>query len=280
MPSAALATSTSWYGASHASWARWSIFDYLSLFLAQETASGARWYVLDSAEPSRLIPAYDAPIEAVHAAWVFDQQRPAVISRLDHDTRGSGVQSFLSARGFLSACTVPLTTAQRRLGSLHLAAVQPDDYSEEEVQFLSCVAEHIAMAVDNALRHAAFQCEQARLRLLFESTNQVVAHVELREVLRQQVELVAPTDATVLLYGETGTGKELLARALHTRSTRRGQAFVKLNCAAIPTGLLESELFGKARLLAPWRNASAALSWPTITEYAVDIWKVALCPVA
>jgi GAF domain-containing protein len=184
VPSAALATSTSWYGASHASWARWSIFDYLSLFLAQETASGARWYVLDSAEPSRLIPAYDAPIEAVHAAWVFDQQQPAVISRLDHDTRVSGVQSFLSTRGFLSACTVPLTTVHRRLGSLHLAAVQPDAYSEEEVQFLSCVAEHIAMAVDNALRHAAFQCEQARLRLLFESTNQVLAHVELREGLR------------------------------------------------------------------------------------------------
>ncbi len=101
----------------------------------------------------------------------------------------------------------------------------------------------------------------------------------LRRVL-QQVELVATTDATVLLYGETGTGKELLARALHTLSTRRAQAFVKLNCAAIPTGLLASELFGKARLLALWRNASAALSWPTITEYTADSWKVALCPVA
>ena len=77
-----------------------------------------------------------------------------------------------------------MTTAQRRLGSLHFAAVQPDAYSEEEVQFLSCVAEHVAVAVDNALRHTALQREQERLRLLFELTNQVIAHVELREVLR------------------------------------------------------------------------------------------------
>ena len=75
----------------------------------------------------------------------------------------------------------------------------------------------------------------------------IVGHSNaLRSALRE-IRLVAPTDSTVLIYGETGTGKELIARAIHELSSRRKNAFVKLNCAAIPTGLLESELFGHER---------------------------------
>jgi formate hydrogenlyase transcriptional activator len=185
---------------------------------------------------------------------------------------------------------LPLVSRNRVLGTLGLGRRAEPAYTQDEVDFLMHVANRIALAVEHAL--ASHQLSALKHTLAKETLSVedgchrdrhfaeiIGTSAALRRILHQ-VELVAPTDATVLLYGETGTGKELLARALHTLSTRRAQAFVKLNCAAIPTGLLESELFGKARLLAPWRNASAALSWPTITEYAADIWKVALCPVA
>jgi hypothetical protein len=103
--------------------------------------------MLDGEEPSQPASARDVPIEAEHAAWVFGHLRPTVLPSLDHDTRVWDVQSFLSSRGFLSACTVPLMTAHGRLSSLHIAAVQPDAYLAEEVQFLSCVADHVAVAI-------------------------------------------------------------------------------------------------------------------------------------
>jgi hypothetical protein len=103
--------------------------------------------MLDSEEPSLLTPTRDVPIEAGHAAWVFDHRRPAVLLSVDHDTRVWDVQSLLSSRGFLSVCTVPLTTAHGRLSSLHIAAGQPDAYLAEEVQFLSCIADHVAVAI-------------------------------------------------------------------------------------------------------------------------------------
>jgi len=153
-----------------------------------------------------------------------------------------------------SGCFLPLTTARRRVGTLVFSCKQPSAYDAADVGFLQLVANQVAVAVENALafqeiealkdklaKENAYLEEEARTHHNF---GEVVGEsAGLRRVLKQ-VETVAPTGSTVLVRGETGTGKELIARALHELSPRRGRTFVKLNCAAIPTGLLESELFG------------------------------------
>ena len=153
-----------------------------------------------------------------------------------------------------SACWLSLTTARRQLGTLSFACKQPSAYDEADLGFLQLVANQVAVAVENALafqeiealkdklaKENAYLEEEVRTEHNF---GEIVGDsAALRRVLKE-VETVAPTGSTVLIRGETGTGKELIARALHELSPRKGRTFVKLNCAAIPTGLLESELFG------------------------------------
>jgi formate hydrogenlyase transcriptional activator len=161
---------------------------------------------------------------------------------------------MLIDRGVRSACSVPLATAQGVLGTLDLAAFTPDAFSPGQFGLLTRVAGQIAIAVSNAFayerieelnaqlaREKLYLQDEIRSEQLFDDI--VGRSAALRRVLRE-IETVAPTDSTVLISGETGSGKELVARAIHQLSARREAAFVKLNCAAIPTGLLESELFG------------------------------------
>jgi formate hydrogenlyase transcriptional activator len=140
------------------------------------------------------------------------------------------------------------------LGVLSVARLRKDSFTEQDVDFLLQIAGQIAIAIDNALAYrkiSEFSDKLAQEKLYLEDEIRSELNFEeivgnsavLRRVLRQ-VEAVAPTDSTVLIYGETGSGKELVARAVHKLSQRSNHAFVKLNCAAIPTGLLESELFG------------------------------------
>jgi formate hydrogenlyase transcriptional activator len=156
--------------------------------------------------------------------------------------------------GAKSVCHLPLIDRNHVLGTLSLGSIHENAFSPDDVVFLGQVANQVAIAIDNALAYRQISELKDRLaqeKLYLEDEirselnfEEIVGKSEaLRRVLKQ-VETVAPTDSTVLIYGETGTGKELIARALHNLSARKPGAFVKLNCAAIPTGLLESELFG------------------------------------
>jgi len=163
----------------------------------------------------------------------------------------------LCEMGIRSLCCVPLRVRDRILGTLNVGSLEAEAFTPKAVGLIEEVARQVAMAVDNALafqKIARLKDKLAEERLYLESEIRTEHPFEeiigesraLRNVL-QQVEVVASTDSTVLILGETGTGKELLARAIHDRSARRDRTFVKINCAAIPSGLLESELFGHER---------------------------------
>jgi formate hydrogenlyase transcriptional activator len=159
-----------------------------------------------------------------------------------------------AAEGFQSLCLVPLISRNRPLGILGLGRREDKPFSQDEVDFLILVTNQVAIAVENATAYrqiADLKDKLAQEKLYLEDEirsefgfEQIVGTSTALRGALQQVETVAPTESTVLICGETGTGKELIARAIHERSPRRAGAFVKLNCAAIPTGLLESELFG------------------------------------
>ncbi len=168
--------------------------------------------------------------------------------------RSSPCAQDLLDRGVKSFCSLPLLAHKRTLGALNVGRRQDDGFTSEDVELLTQVAQQVAIAVENALAYkeiAQLKDKLTEEKLYLEEEIQTDYNFEeivgesraLKQVLKQ-VEPVAATDSTVLILGETGSGKELVARALHNLSDRKERTFVKLNCAAIPTGLLESELFG------------------------------------
>jgi formate hydrogenlyase transcriptional activator len=187
----------------------------------------------------------------------FKSGKPILVSSVDAAKVPPEMYSKAKSAGLNSLCHVPLVTRNRLLGVLAVARREENAFDSDEVGFLVQIANQIAIGVENALAYTEIADLKNRLaqeKLYLEEEIRGEMDFEgivgqssaLRHVL-SLVETVAPSDSTVLLLGETGTGKELIARAIHDRSRRKDRTFVKLNCAAIPTGLLESELFGHER---------------------------------
>jgi len=229
--------------------------EYTSLALLDPKTNRLRVRALDFSGGQGLIhEEMSVPLEKSPAGEAFSARLPQRYARADLERFDSDITRRLIAEGVRVECCVPLITRERVLGTLNVASFRDSAFPQEDQDLLSQVGAQVAIAVENAL---AFQ-EIAELKnklteekLYLEDEirtehnfEEIVGESPVLKSLLSQLQTVAPTDSTVLITGETGTGKELIARALHNLSARRDRTFVKINCAAIPTGLLESELFG------------------------------------
>jgi formate hydrogenlyase transcriptional activator len=229
--------------------------DYASVALYEEGNRSLRVYALDSPLGEELIsPETVLPIAESAAGLVFQKGETKVCNREDLVAMGSPMVTRMLELGIQSFCSIPLITRKGKLGTLNLGSATDGAFAPQDISFLKQVAAQVAIALDNARAYreiAELTDKLKKEKLYLQDEIRSVLNFEeivgespaLKHVLAQ-VNTVAPLDATVLILGETGTGKELIARAIHRMSSRKDGSFIKLNCAAIPTGLLESELFG------------------------------------
>jgi formate hydrogenlyase transcriptional activator len=227
--------------------------DYTSVVLPEAEGKQLRVYARNFSkanEPQR--EEIVLPAEGTPASRALESGQPLLLA--SRELAELNPQNNPSLVGMQSGCFLPLISRNRVLGTLNLARVAEIGFSQDDLNFLRQVANQAAIAVENALVYgqiAELKDKLAQEKLYLEDEIRTESNFEetigksapLLNVLNQ-VQTVAATHSTVLIYGETGTGKELIARAIHNLSPRREKTFVKLNCAAIPTGLLESELFG------------------------------------
>jgi len=226
--------------------------DYAMLTLLNDTG-GLDPYALHSTGPE-LFEALKEPFDptGMPAAEVLATGKP-VVARHTDSARYPGVRRFV-ALGLKSICSVPLITRGRIFGTLALSRMTDEEWTPQDVEFLVQVASQVAVAVENSLTYRELEVIKDRLATeklyleedirLDQNIGNMVGEGPAFQAVLKSIQIVAPTDATVLILGETGTGKELVARAIHELSRRSKGSFVKVNCAAIPASLLESELFG------------------------------------
>ena len=236
--------------------------DAVGLGLPESSGKQLRQHMVDFPRSYGLVKeSISYPIEGSLSGLALSRAKPVVFNSVSEaqDLWGSDLaqtffQKVLNDEAIRSGCLLPLLCEERALGVLQLMSRRERAFAEQDVAFLDQVANQFAITLKNALEYEQVTTTKERLveqKLYLESEirgeqnfEEIVGNSPRLKAVLESVQIVAPAESAVLIQGETGTGKELIARAIHDLSRRKGQAFVKVNCAAIPSGLLESELFG------------------------------------
>ena len=233
-------------------------FDYATLALYDAPSQMLRMHVLESSggaeanagsEEEPLVPLGDSP-----AGWAYTTRKPLLLQGQTGEKWPFEMPPQFAHRSLKSGCWIPLIGREGVIGTLNVFSRRAGNFADDDVNLLSQIAAQVAIALSNAMAFRRIselkdqlteqkQYLEDELKTEF-NFEEIIGHSKpIRQVLKQ-LETVAATDSTVLILGETGTGKELLARAVHNLSPRHDRTFVRVNCASIPAGLLESELFG------------------------------------
>jgi len=229
--------------------------DFAGVTLYESDRASAKAYVLSPAQPKLILDSgRPVSLDQTLSSQAMLEGKSKTLSRDDLASHASSIASRVLGAGIRTVRCVPLLTSKGALGTLNVGSKKDEAFSREDEEILNQIAAQLAIALDNARAYREIEALKDRLaqeKLYLEDEIRTELHFEeiigdspeLNRVLAQ-AKTVAPSGSTVLILGETGTGKELIARAIHRMSKRTDANFIKVNCAAIPTGLLESELFG------------------------------------
>ena len=228
----------------------------LRIWLHSPKEHPVRWQLLMNVLSATALTGMGLSLDDSIANWVWEHQRPLIIAA-EEENRFPGFVRLLLESGIKYFCAVPLMLADRRIGILGLASTSREALLGFDFKFAPLSMENVTSASKSAASHQrppetrmSSQDEIISLEKDELSGNEfegIIGRSAVMRALCEQVRVVAPSGSTVLILGETGTGKELIARATHNLSSRHDRPFIKVNCAAIPAGLIESELFGHER---------------------------------